>query len=148
MSALKNLKIVVAPAKTLQTPEQARRDKLAMKLIEQMQMAEAELKGTVFQRMKRVWITDENGDRKKIERPARLKKWWSKDHGGIIFLRVFYGARPIELAKGKTAVEIEKMEKLPSTLETLMHCALNGELDDAIRIIAKERVPKMKPKGI
>ena len=68
------LKIVAAPAKLQLSPEQERRNKLGIKLSEQLQMAEAEIKGETFERMKRAWVTDENGDRKKVERPAKLKK--------------------------------------------------------------------------
>ena len=77
MSFLKNLKIVAAPSKQLVLPEQHRRNKCVLKLVEQMEMAEAELAGKTYERMKKAWVT-ENGERKRAERPARIKKWWSK----------------------------------------------------------------------
>ena len=72
MSFLKNLKIVAAPSKQLVSPEQHRRNKCVVKLAEQIEMAEAELAGKTFERMKRAWVT-ENGERKRVERPARIK---------------------------------------------------------------------------
>ena len=52
MSFLKNLKIVAAPSKQLVSPEQRRRNKCVVKLAEQIEMAEAELAGKTFERMK------------------------------------------------------------------------------------------------
>lgn len=73
MSFLKNLKIVAAPSKQLVSPEQHRRNKCVLKLAEQMEMAEAELAGKTYQRMKRTWVTASNGERTRVERPARIK---------------------------------------------------------------------------
>ena len=77
-------------------------------------------------------------DRKKVERPARLKKWWVKDNAGIIILRVLYGSR---------AIEVGQMDKLPTVLKTSKGAVLAGELDTEIGLIAKERVPKKKLKA-
>ena len=147
MSLLKNLKIVAAPSKLLLSPEQARRHKLSIKLSEQLQMAEAEIKGEPFQRLKRAWVTDENGDRKKVERPARLKKWWDKDAAGNIILRVLYGSKAIELRKGLAAIEVGAMEKLPVVLKAVKEAIVAGELDAEIGLIARERAPKKKLKA-
>ena len=147
MSLLKNLKIVSTPLKLEQTPQQSRRDKLSVKLIEQMHMAQAELKGSVYERMKSVWSTDQNGDRQNVQRAAKLRKWYAKEVSGVVILRVFYGARPLELAKGKSAVEVESLEKLPAVLDTLAQAVKAGELDTEIATVAKERVPKKKVKA-
>ena len=147
MSFLKNLKIVAAPSKQLVSPEQHRRNKCVVKLAEQIDMAEAELAGKTFERMKRAWIT-ENGERKRVERPARIKKWWSKDAAGSVILRVFYGSKPVELQKGgKTAIEVGAMEKLPVVLKAVKEAIVAGELDAEIGLIARERAPKKKLKA-
>jgi hypothetical protein len=77
-----------------------------------------------------------NGDRKKVERPARLKKWWVKDNAGIIILRVLYGSKAIELQKGKAAVEVGQLDKLPAVLKTIKDAVLAGELDAEIGLIS------------
>lgn len=97
--------------------------------------------------MKKAWVTDENGDRTKISRPARLKQWWSKDASGNVVLRVFYGSKPVELQKGKIAIEVGTSDKLPAILKTIKDAVLAGELDAEIGQIAKERVPKKKLKA-
>lgn len=147
MSFLKNLKIVAAPSKQLVPPEQHRRNKCVVKLAEQIEMAQAELSGKSFERMKRAWVT-ENGERKRVERPARIKKWWSKDAAGNVILRVFYGSKPVELQKGgKTAIEVGAMEKLPVVLKAVKEAIVAGELDAEIGLIARERAPKKKLKA-
>ena len=148
MSFLKNLKIVAAPSKQLVLPEQHRRNKCVVKLAEQLEMAEAELAGKTFERMKRAWVTDENGDRKKVERPARLKKWYVKDATGNVVLRVFYGSKAVELQKGgKNAIEVGELSKLPAVLKMIKDAVIAGELDAEIGLIAKERIPKKKLKA-
>lgn len=82
-----------------------------------------------------------------MERPARLKKWWVKDNAGIIILRVLYGSEAIKLQKGKAAVEVGQLDKLPAILKTIKDAVLAGELDAEIGLIAKERVPKKKLKA-
>ena len=146
MSFMKNLKIVAAPSKQLVSPEQHRRNKCVVKLTEQIEMADAELSGKTFERMKRAWVT-ENGERKRVERPARLKKWWSKDAGGSVILRIFYGSKPVELQRGKAAIEVGAMEKLPVVLKAVKEAIVAGELDAEIGLIARERAPKKKLKA-
>jgi cold shock protein len=109
-------------------------------------MAEAEIKGETFERMKRAWVTDEDGNRRKVERPARLKKWWHKDAAGNVILRILYGSKAIELQKGKSAVEVGQLDKLPAILKTIKDAVAAGELDAEIGVIAEERVPKKKLK--
>lgn len=128
-------------------PQQERRNKLGIKLAEQIEIAEAELAGETFERMKRACVTDENGDRKKVERPARLKKCWVKDNAGNIILRVLYGSRAVELRKGLAAVEVGQLDKLPAILKTIKDAVAAGELDAEIGLIAKERMPKKKLKA-
>ena len=82
-----------------------------------------------------------------VERPARIKKWWSKDASGNVILRVFYGSKPVELQRGKVAIEVGAMEKLPVVLKAVKDAILAGELDTEIGLIARERVPKKKLKA-
>jgi hypothetical protein len=55
--------------------------------------------------------------------------------------------RAIELQKGKAAVEVGQLDKLPAILKTIKDAVLAGELDIEIGLIANERVPKKKLKA-
>jgi hypothetical protein len=58
-----------------------------------------------------------------------------------------YGATPVEIQKGRNAVEVAKLEDLPATINLLMKAVTEGELDDAIRFAATSRAPKLKRKA-
>jgi hypothetical protein len=63
MSNLSKLKIVAQAAKRQQTKSEHRRAKLLEKLEDQLAMIEAQINGEVFTRMRRIWRTDEMGER-------------------------------------------------------------------------------------
>jgi hypothetical protein len=129
MSLLKNLKVVASPANHAKSPEQFRRNKLIGKLQEQLALAEAQLGGRPYNRMR--WITAANaeGEPVRIQRPVRLKQWWQKNVSGNVLLTVRYGARPLVISNGMTAIEMDKLEDLPSTISTVIKAVDAGELD-------------------
>jgi len=148
MSALEKLKIVAMTPKRAASVEQERRNKLARKLDEQVKLAEARMGGSAYQRTRYHWHTDENGDRKRIIRPVRLREWWTTSPTGIIQLGLRYGSTPIEIQKGRNAVEVAKLEDLPGTIRVLMKAILDGELDEPIRFAATARTPRLKRKVV
>lgn len=148
MSMLEKLKIVAITPKRAVTVEQERRNKLARKLDEQLKLAEAKLGGPAYGRTKYTWQTNENGDRKRIMRSVRLREWWMTAPTGSIQFGLRYGAVPVEIQKGRNAVEVAKLEELPGTIKLLMRAVIEGELDDPIRLAATSRGPKLKRKGV
>ena len=77
-------------------------------------------------------IKDENGLSTTISQTKRVREcWWTADNDKLcVTLR--YGAKVIELAKGKNAVELASKADLITTLETLKEAVLAGELDAQI----------------
>lgn len=146
MSVLDKLKIVAIAPKRAVSVEQERRNMLARRLEEQLKLAEAKLGGPAYDRTKFHWQTDENGDRKRITRSVRLREWWVVAPTGTIQFGLRYGATPVEIQKGRTAVEVAKLEDLPGIIKLLMKAVNEGELDDAIRFAAGSRTPKLKKK--
>ena len=41
-----------------------------------------------------------------VQRSERIRRWWSVKADGTVQLTMRYGSKPLELAKGKYAVEI------------------------------------------
>ena len=78
------------------------------------------------------WVTDEDGNQKRIEVPKRVKRWWSASEDGKINLVVRYGSKRLEFAKGKNAIELENEEVVADTLRKIRKAAKVGELDDLI----------------
>lgn len=147
MSVLEKLKIVAVAPKKAVSAEQDRRNKLTRKLEEQLKIVEAKLGGAAYDRTKFHWHTDENGDRKRITRSVRLREWWTITPTGSVQFGLRYGATPVEIQKGRTAVEIAKLEDLPGTIKLIIKAVADGELDDPIRFAAGTRSPKQKRKA-
>jgi hypothetical protein len=67
-----------------------------------------------------------------VESNKRVKQWWFATDNGKLAINVRSGARMLELAKGKFAIEVASEKELVPTLEALKTIALSGELDAAI----------------
>ena len=133
MNALNGLKLVAAQKPTQMPAIQQRRNKLAKRLWEQIELAKAQQAGTTFAptRLRSV-VQNDTGLRTQVEVAKRVKAWWFVADNGKLVLSVRYGTRVLELAKGKFSVEIASDKELVPTLELIKAAVLNGELDAAI----------------
>ena len=139
MTALTGLKLTAAQKPTQMSPVQQRRNKLAKRLWEQMELAKAQQTGGTFAPKKFRSITDANtGERKQVETNKRVKAWWFVGDNGKLVLSVRYGTKVLELAKGKWAVEVGTEKELVPTLELLKAAVLDGELDAQIEAAANK----------
>ena len=133
MTALNGLKLTGAHKPTYMSPIQQRRNKLAKRLWEQMELAKAEQTGTTFAPTRFRSVKDaETGVRKQVETNKRVKAWWFVAENGKLVLSVRYGTKVLELAKGKWAVEVVADKDLVPTLQLLKDAVLAGELDAQI----------------
>ncbi len=135
MSYLSKLNTVPLKKRQGMSPVEVRRTKLVAKLEEQLAMASAAAEGRSFAVTKSAWGKDAEGNRVRIQRDKKLTAWWWQD-GGAISLVVRYGAKPLELAKGKRAVSVPNIAALPEVILTLISAAQSGELDAAIEAVA------------
>ena len=132
-TTLTSLKLSSAKKPTQLSSVQVRRNKLSNRLWEQIQLATSKQTGTPYTVNKSRTITDATtGDRRTVEMPKRLKEWWFTTDNGKLALTVRYGARTLELAKGKCSVEIANANELVGTLEIIKAAVEAGELDSAI----------------
>ena len=132
MSTLSNLKMVNSKKPTSIPPVLHRRNKLASKVWEQIQLAKANKEGGTFTVKKFKTVKDIDGARKTIEHQKRVRQWWFVAADGKVCLNVRYGAKVIEFAKGKTAVEVNSAEELIKALEIIKGAVEAGELDTQI----------------
>ena len=133
MTALSALKLTSARKPTHLPQVVQRRNKMIGRIAEQIELATAHANGTthLFTRVRS--ITDkETGVRKQVETAKRVKAWWFTSDNGKLALTVRYGAKLLELAKGKFAIEVSTPAELVDTLEIVRTAVANGELDDAI----------------
>lgn len=139
MSNFANLKLTAAVKPTNFSPVQLRREKMSKRLQEQIDLAKAQQTGAQFNAVKMRSITDkETGLRKFVETSKRVKQWWFTAENRKLSLSVRYGARLLELAKGKFAVELASDKELVATLELIQSAVLSGELDAQIEIAANK----------
>ena len=132
MSTLNALKLSTAKKSLNTTPVVHRRNKLGKKLWEQIQLAQAHLAGKHFTTTRFQTVRDEDGVRRSVEVPKRVRAWWWNSDNGKIALNVRYGARVVELAKGKSTIEVAAPTDLIPTLELIKKAVEAGELDTQI----------------
>ena len=77
-------------------------------------------------------VTDPDGSRRSVEIPRRVRAWWWTTDTNKLALNIRYGARKIEISKGKSAVEIATVTDLVPTLELIKQAVEAGELDAQI----------------
>ncbi len=132
MSVFANLKLTTTKKPQHVPPVQQRRNKLGKRLWEQIELARAEQAGGTFSPKRLKTIKDAEGNTKAIEVGKRVKAWWFTSDNGKLCLNVRYGAKLLELAKGKTAVEIGNVADLVPTLELVKSAVESGELDSQL----------------
>jgi hypothetical protein len=133
MATLTTLKLTSAQKSANLPAVQLRRNKLLLRLAEQHQMARAQQAGEVFSATKLRTVTDaETGAKKQILTSKRVKPWWFTCENGKLALGVRYGARLLELGKGKFAIEIASQKELLPTLDLIKTAVQDGELDAAM----------------
>lgn len=144
MGVLDKLKIVALSPKVKHSVEQNRRAKLAEQLTEQLKLVEAALGGPAYQRSKTVWITDDGGNRSKVDRPVKARLWWTVGANGTVQFGLRYGAVPLEVKPGMSAVEVSKLADVPLLIKTLLQAVDQGEFDEAIDAVTNSRKPRAK----
>lgn len=133
MTALSALKLTAARKPTNLPQVVQRRNKIIGRIAEQMELATAYANGTTHLFTKVRTITDKDtGSRKQVETSKRVKAWWFISDNGKLALTVRYGAKLLELSRGKYAIEVATPTELVGTLEIVRTAVENGELDDAI----------------
>ena len=133
MATLTSLKLTAAQKSVNLPAVQLRRNKLLLRLAEQHQMARAQQAGEVFSATKLRTVTDaDTGVKKQILTSKRVKPWWFTCENGKLALGVRYGARLLELGRGKFAVEIASQKELLPTLDLIKTAVQDGELDAAM----------------
>lgn len=143
MALLNGLKLVVAKRANNASPVMQRRQKMLKQLNEQLSLAHAIATGTIYAPAKQKKVLNvETGERVTVTVPKRVKQWWWEQNGKCN-ISVRYGARVIELSKGKNAVECET-DKLVVTLELLRDAVTAGELDAQLEQVSQFARPIKK----
>lgn len=135
MSAiLSSLKLISAKRQITNDPIQFRRQKLALKLSEQIAMATALQNGETFTVKRQRNVRDQaSGLMSTVEVNKKIRQWWFVNHDTKkVALQLRYGNKVVDIAKGKNAIEVSNGLELIAVLNKLREAALSGELDTQI----------------
>ena len=134
MTVLTNMKLVVGKKQHSVNPIVHRRNKLAAKLHEQIELCEAKRNGSTYAPLRmKTYTNKETGERMTAQVAKRVKEWFWVSESGRINLAVKYGAKTLPLnKKGANAIEVINADELIKTLGALKAAVLDGELDEAI----------------
>lgn len=116
-----NLVPVQKPAKA--NPIVARRQRLITRINQQISIVRAQKLGTV--------VT--NG----ADNPRKLSSWYWMDETGRYFLAINYGKQPLEIAKGKFAIQCDTLAGVEDALMAVKDVLLKGDLDVILARSAK-----------
>jgi len=133
MSTLTVLRLTNVRKPTQQPAIVNQRIKLAKRLWEQMELARAQAAGDTFTSKRLKSVVGSDGVRRTIEVAKRVKPWWFVSEAGKVCLNIRYGSQVMELAKGKTAVEVANPSELLNTLDLIKAAVVNGEFDAQIQ---------------
>jgi hypothetical protein len=137
MSFIQTVKLAEYKPGSVRSPVARRREKLAFKVDEQIKLAI----DSTYRPTKIVWSRSADGTEHKVEQPKRIKRWWVEAADGTVQLTVRYGAKPLELAKGKNAIALNSKAEVEGTLRKLQLAVLSGELD----AILEQQIGLTKP---
>jgi len=114
MSVIAKLKLVASKRERNFSPIVVRRNKLAAKIEEQLQLATAQKEGRLYAPKRIKTVTNELGERVAVETTKRVKEWYWTTPANKINLSVRYGSKTLELSKGK----------MPLNLPLVKNCCL------------------------
>ncbi len=133
---LSSLKLVTATRDNKVSPEMQRRQKLIKKIDEQILLAHAALNGETYSPTKFKNVVNAEGITEYKQMPKRIRAWWWET-GGKLNLSIRYGARVIELAKGKNSIELDNLAAVLPTMDLIKKAVEAGELDEAITKVSR-----------
>jgi hypothetical protein len=141
MTSLKSLTFTTLPKSTV-NPTLDRRTKIIARLEEQ----KALMRDSGYMRTVRAWGKNDSGEKAMIEKKQRVLPWWSAQPNGSCVFFVRAGWKPVEFEKGKSAIAVPSIDKLPSVIDTVIAAVRAGELDDQLAHASAQAAPKRAKK--
>ena len=132
MAALQGLKLITAKRQTAINPVQFRRNKLSLRVQEQIALAQAAVEQRTYTKQRHRSVKDSSGFRNTITTQVRVKQWWWTQDNGKLALSIRYGSKIIALSPKCNAVECSTLTDVVAALTTIKAAVDAGELDAQI----------------
>ena len=129
-SVLSSLKVIARPKIEPKPPVLGKRLRLIEKLEQQKEMAVCMMENRRFEAFRDKKVKNpETGEVTVQRRPTTVRPWYydSDDH---YYLEVKVNNKPIDIQKGKPAIDVGDKAKLPEVIDTIIKATESGELDD------------------
>lgn len=136
MASLKSLSFITLP-KSEADPKMERRIRTVARLEEQKVL----LRNPSYIRKIRTF-TKVDGIRQAFESDQRVTPWWRKNADGSYLFSIRVGSKAIDFERGKAAIAVPSIDKLPEIIDTLIAATRAGELD--AQLAAASRQPPTK----
>jgi len=136
MSSLSKLTIKAVSRQSKLSPIEARRNKLLAGINEQMEVADAAMRGEQYAVTIPRWTKNEAGEKVRVQRQKVVRSWFFAQDDGF-YVQCKYGAKAIALSKDGNAVFVKQLAEVKPTLEMLRSATKNGELDQAVAALIK-----------
>ena len=88
-----------------------------------------------FVRTVKRWERKEGGEKVLVEKPLRTSKWWQPDQSGGYVMTVKVGSKRIEFEKGKAAIAVGSLEKLPGVIDALIKAVRSWRTGRAVESV-------------
>ena len=128
MSSLAKLTIKTVSRQPKLSPIEARRNKLLAGINEQMEVADAAMRGEQYAVTVPRWTKNEAGEKVRVQRQKVVRSWFFAQDDGF-YVQCKYGAKAISLTKDGNAIFVKQLADVKPVLETLRSATANGELD-------------------
>lgn len=138
-SILKSFTFVAQPKPT-SDPLMIKRERMVARLDDQKKL----LADPNYIRTVKRWERKEGDEKVLVEKPLRTSKWWQTDGNGAYVMNVKIGSKRIEFEKGKAAISVASLDKLPGVIDSLIKAVRAGELDEQLKQVAKLLRPGRK----
>lgn len=131
-SILKSLTFVPQP-KVSNDPVVIKRERIVSRLEDQKKL----LADPTYVRTVKRWEHKDGGEKVLVEKPIRTAKWWQPDSNGGYVMTLKVGSKRVEFEKGKAAIAIGTLDKLPSVINSLIKAVRAGELDEQLKQLSR-----------
>jgi hypothetical protein len=108
-----------------------------LKVIARLEEQKLLLKDPHYTRSVRTSVR-KDGEKTVTEKEQRVFPWWRMLPNGAYAFFVRSGLKPIEFEKGKTAIAVPNLDKLPTVIDTIIAAVRAGELDEQLAQSSKQ----------
>lgn len=136
MLTLSKLTIKTVTRQNQLSPAEARRNKLLAGINEQMDVADAAMRGEQYAVTAPRWTKNEAGEKVRVQRQKVVRSWFFERDGGV-YVQCKYGSKALPLSKDGNAVFVKQIADVKPVLEAFRTAASAGELDGAIAALMK-----------